>query len=304
MTRTHTARGRRAAFTLVELLVVILIIAILVALSAAGIFAVLRIGPETQARQEISNLVNAIEACKNGMNRDGGALPFLPSRIVLDESCTYTAHGGYTTVGTDDWLSVTFLKRAFGKTINLTPVGSGGPGIDWNGDGVVDPNPANAVLLEGQQALVLWLGGIPSNVGGTLGCRGFNSDPTNPGTLGKGSWKAPYYTFPGSRLRQAANGYLVYVDPFNNNSPYLYFSSYLTGNDYRTSPTTDCPSYPVTPYMNSATNFFNPNGYQIISAGKNGQWGPGGLWNGYGQAQPGSDDLANFSSTVLANPPS
>jgi hypothetical protein len=52
--------------------------------------------------------------------------------------------------------------------------------------------------------------------------------------------------------------------------------------------------------------FINPNGFQIISAGKNGQFGPGcgggGPWdtsNGLPGTDPGADNLANFSSAVL-----
>jgi hypothetical protein len=50
----------------------------------------------------------------------------------------------------------------------------------------------------------------------------------------------------------------------------------------------------------------NPNGYQIISAGRDSLFGPGGSWNpaaGYTTAgSPGLDDLANFSQTPLGGP--
>jgi prepilin-type N-terminal cleavage/methylation domain-containing protein len=302
---------RRPGFTLIELLVVLGIILILATLLMSAITATLAKGPEAQTRHEISQLVNAVESCKASLNRSDGGLPFLPSRIKLDESCTYAARG---TPGTDDWFAVYFLQKAFGKTINLTPM-PGGPGIDWNGDGIPDSNPANAVTLEGHQALVFWLGGIPTAAGTTPGCQGFKSDPRNPGSLGSGTWRPTYYTFPSNRLQRAANGYLFYVDAFANDPrmPFAYFSSYQGGNDYskyaaNSGWTSDCPSlaaYGLTagPYQAAAGKFINPKGYQIISAGKDGVFGPGGAWNGYGGGQPGSDDMANFSGRFLSEPP-
>jgi general secretion pathway protein G len=292
MTRTRRDCARRAGFTLVELLVVIVIIAILVALTAAGVMAVLRQGPEKKAQQEIANLVNAIEQAKNGLNPEGGPLPFLPSKILLDETGGYVSNGGYTNVGTADWFAVTFLRKAFGKRMNpLQP-------IDWNGDGLY-----TTYFLQGHQALVFWLGGVPSGTTMT----GWSTNPTNPGLPG-GTRKAPFYTFPGSQLAavSATNNFPYYVDAFNNAAPYAYFSSYYSGNDYNTVPT-DCPSIVgLSPYMTPAGKFINPKGFQIISAGRDGVFGPGGPWNGYGPwtaANPGGDDLANFSSSVLGSPP-
>ena len=62
------------------------------------------------------------------------------------------------------WQTVPFLQRVFGKNLNLQPAPPGpitkaninGPGIDWNGDGMID----NADhILEGEHCLVFWLGG-------------------------------------------------------------------------------------------------------------------------------------------------
>jgi hypothetical protein len=61
---------------------------------------------------------------------------------------------------------------------------------------------------------------------------------------------------------------------------------------------------PVAPFRASASQFVNPKWCQIISAGPNNEFGPGGTaWNpatGYGNANPsGNDDLSNFSTSPL-----
>ena len=95
--------------------------------------------------------------------------------------------------------------------------------------------------------------------------------------------------------------------------PYLFFASTSpNGNgQYSKYGTSDCASFlaspgvPVSPYMQSATLFMNPTGFQIISAGRNGKFGPGGLWNpatGVPSGSPGADDQANFSALLLGIP--
>jgi prepilin-type N-terminal cleavage/methylation domain-containing protein len=279
--------GQRAGFTLVELLVVIAIISILVALIGVAIFAALRQGPDALARQEIAQLGNAIESCKASLAGVGNPLPYLPSSLTLREDNNYQPA---------DAATVAFLKKAFpGIDLTLATVAGGkGAGIDWNGDGTISVSGTTPMVLEGEQCLVFWLGGIK-------GTMGFNNNPTNPGNLGGPTFRPTYYTFPLNRLAPGSNGFPIFVDPYNSGKPYLYFSSGKAGNDY----TLDCPSFGVSPYKSLSGQFINPKGFQIICAGKDGFFGPGDVWNGWGQSNPnnGSDDLANFSSTVLALPP-
>jgi hypothetical protein len=53
----------------------------------------------------------------------------------------------------------------------------------------------------------------------------------------------------------------------------------------------------------NATAYWNPNSFQIISAGKDQAFGPGGLWGTNNPASgPGADDISNFSSSKLGSP--
>jgi hypothetical protein len=230
---------------------------------------------------------------------------FLPSSITLRED------GVYSTAA--ELASLKFLQAAFGKNI-------AGVQIDWNGDGAI--TTGQAWTLDGGQCLVFWLGGIQ-------GTMGFNSNPTNPGFLGGGAFRQPYFSFnplrliPGPAPAGATQGFPYYRDAYTPGAPYAYFTSYPS-KGYST---TDCnsaafllpipapPNTYLVPYQYSPTQFVNANGFQIISAGKDGQFGPGGsFWNpatGYGPPTPtfppgpyASDDIANFSQAVLAAPQS
>jgi prepilin-type N-terminal cleavage/methylation domain-containing protein len=295
MTRaTYHPAARRGGFTLVELLVVIAIIAILVSLTAAAVIRVLSIGPDVQAHTEMGMMQNAIESAKADLNN----VPFLPSRIVLDEGCNYTANGGWTNAGTLDAFSVAFLTKAFGKRVAFT---GGTTFIDWNGNGTND----GPLILEGSEALTFWLGGIPFH-GAVPGCLGFSADPTNPSTAG-GTRKGPYFDFKATRLFQVplpplGNGFFRYLDPYNQGAPYVYFTSYPATKAYAS----DCPTLGLYPLQATAAGpFINPTGYQIISAGKDGLFGnitSPTIWNpatGYGPGYNGSDDVANFSQALL-----
>ena len=127
--------------------------------------------------------------------------------------------------------------------------------------------------------------------------------------------------------RLTNNGFFTCRDAFNG-QPYAYLSSRKSGNDYfiqyrpgsyrlraDRAPAAgpgDCPSlYDVGLTLgafNDGTQFLKPRGFQIVSAGPDGAFGPGGTWNpsrGYprgGATQAGQDDLANFSAAQLGNP--
>ena len=64
-------------------------------------------------------------------------------------------------------------------------------------------------------------------------------------------------------------------------------------------------SFPgVSPYKDLTGRYIEPNLYQIISAGRDGAFGPGGTWNpntGYASSSPGADDMANFSTAALGS---
>jgi prepilin-type N-terminal cleavage/methylation domain-containing protein len=307
MRLTHSRSGRQSAFTLIELLVVMAIITVLVALLAAGVMGALGAGQTARAKTEIMQLEMAVNAAK----ADYG-VKYLPSRIVLRED------NAYNLANPDHAFTVKFLQQMFPK-IDLTSA----TGIDWNGNGKIDKG-VDLILLA-DQTLVFFLGGIPSP-GTSNACLGFSTDPRNPAAPG-GTRTRTNFDFNGLRLQVSnTNGFFRYVDQWGTNSPYLYFSTYGSENSYRAnecppglkimmpknSPPTPPPAV-VTPYMLSANpaHFVNPNSFQIISAGKDGLFGWGGLWDPTTGLYPTSgtpyvlsttlDDQDNFGSgSVIA----
>ena len=150
----------------------------------------------------------------------------------------------------------------------------------------------------------------------------------------------PFYDFKSDRLarlhfantpQNQLNLYFSYLDyhgrsdangnPVNSEyKPFAYFSSYKAGNDYNrymiNGQILDCfplkitPTQPLQPYIEAGTNpviFINRNGYQIISAGADRKFGPGGAWSAatasqvYPQGSPGADDQANFHPRKLGD---
>lgn len=326
MIRDHSHRENRSAFTLVELMVVILIIAILVSLLASAVMKVMDKIPEVQTRTEISEMDVALQAFMQDYNL---AYP-PPSSLFLNEQFpTSTASGS-------------FLTQVFGK--NLGTAG----GVDWNGDGVITPTPLGTATftLQGSHCLVFYLGGIPNTAavagGQSPAPQGFSTNNTKPsygsmpalGETSSGKRKGPYFPFVTSRLFPDATtgGFCVYLDPWQAKvstngvgpRPYVFFSSSGNNNGYSY---LDCLGVSFTdalgahfalPYWTGLTaiglptGYTYPNTYQIISAGKDGKFGytpgalppPGALnsnlWSPTGGAVgTGADDQANFSSTLL-----
>lgn len=142
--------------------------------------------------------------------------------------------------------------------------------------------------LSGDECLVFFLGGINQQGFGT-------GDPTNPANLSGGK-DGPFYNFQGGRLVNGLNGHPAYKDYFGN-KPYAFFSS---TNGYAN----DCAGYMSGgPYLSAAGVFIKPDSVQIISAGADSTFGPGGsiITSGSGGSLPlaARDDLANFAGSGL-----
>src|SRR5262249_60861996 len=113
---------------------------------------------------------------------------------------------------------------------------------------------------------------------------------------------APFFEFKPSQLRDIhGRGFFSYLD-FYGQQPYAYFSSYNVVNGYNRYGGTDCPTLGVWPYAQEwqpVPRFWNPDSFQIISAGRDGKFGPGAtdasrVWSpATGQAMPveGPDGL-------------
>jgi prepilin-type N-terminal cleavage/methylation domain-containing protein len=311
MIRNRSQSGKRSAFTLVELMVVILIIAILVSLISSAALKAMQKIPEVTTRTEISQLEMALQA----FMADYGLTAPPPSYLVLNEASPLNTP------------SAPFLTQVFGRNF-----GSQG-WVDWNGDGIQQTAPW---YLEGEQCLVFYLGGIPSAPGlAGYSPQGFstnNMNPALPVTVSP-KRKGPYYTFQVARLKlltalnPIASPFPVYIDAWQTKTgpffatlggtPYAYFSSNGNNNtgylQNAPQPLQDCASIGAYAYYIAGTNpnqFMNPNTYQIISAGKDGIFGMFGLSNRAGTAgwNPtagavgvGADDQANFSASLLGS---
>jgi hypothetical protein len=168
--------------------------------------------------------------------------------------------------------------------------------------------------LSGDQVLVWALGGMQSGESGSGPCLGFSDDPTDPTRPG-GNRIQPFFEFQSNRLRIVggrSGRAFSYLDPYGNDVPYLYFATAPTGNSYSPdcSPVTNnkgIASPQVMPYFDSTSplHFINPNTFQIICAGRDGTFGPGGFWRSadadsfYPRGSAGRDDHSNFYNRPL-----
>jgi hypothetical protein len=276
------------------------IIAILISLLTSAVVRALIKVEEVRTRNEISQLSSAIQNFQTKYGVD-----YIPSVFMIRED------GMYNMANPVEADSYNYIIRLWPR---IVPTGAA-PGqiypIDWNNNNQIDP----PVLLSGDQCLVFFLGGVQIVSPGppvTPGCMGFSSDNTNPAKL-TGDRVAPFYEFKSDRLvvlpANALNGnnYFSCLDPYGN--VYAYFSTYKSRNGYNRYGTSDCPNLGVSPYIQSIQTpptpplvmYWNPDSYQIISAGRNKMFGPGGLWSPGNTNANGSDDLANFFDGLLGN---
>jgi prepilin-type N-terminal cleavage/methylation domain-containing protein len=332
MTQRRSERGRRPAFTLIELLVVIAIIAILISLTAAAVVQLLSKGPDLQTKSEESEIDQKLSGLET---LPGHEVTYLPSQLILHKLNKYDPTNPIE-VDTQ-----AFLQRRFGRDTccNFTVLPSAKyltvPFIDWNGSGT---SADEKIVLKGEQVLVFLLGGVPTYANGIVGMTGFSEHSVNPAETG-GVRQGPYFEFQNARLRltkskppySAANANLgngtgdfpMYLDPWKVGSPtnpwgagmpYVFLASKNPNggglyNPYAGLPTNSPDSLlGVAPYYTSITNnvvqYVNPGTWQIISAGYDGKFGPGGLWNPRAPVvpMPGQDDQANFSPYKLSIP--
>lgn len=336
MTQRKRNRGRRSAFTLVELMVVITIIAILVALLTTAVMSALSKGPELQTNSEIGGMQSKLATV---INNSGSPLPYLPSRLHLSKMNNYNLNSQL------DRDSIAYLQARFGKHTCYNFQSPSPALIDWNGDGKNEE-----LYLEGEQCLVFHLAGVPiyspantpppSGVTGAITFVGFSNNPSNPAlppASASERRQGPYFEFQSNRLVSftssiAGNSgpYPVYLDPWTHSGgtakrqPYAFFASYNVegGGLYDKYGSSDCPSLvaptsgsPVLPYQANATTFLNPSSFQIISAGRPitnppnvinlSVFGEGGTaWGRAGTTDPnGRNNQSNFSAHLLGMAP-
>jgi prepilin-type N-terminal cleavage/methylation domain-containing protein len=271
----------RAAFTLVELLIVMAIIVILIALLVPAVFRALKYAQQVNARTEISQL----DAAFQSFQAKFGTV-YIPSQIKL---CKWSADYDNTKqldVDSLYYLTKMFpkLTAGFGGNAGVAPANSGAwatdkngapyttsVGVNWTQDpswtgvatypttGTIPRGPS--VTLEGHQCLVFFLGGIQTKTttasGTTLyGCTGFSTNPLNPSDTTATIDRIPlFFEFNDKRLAPVKVQTSSPVSLFNtatygyntstNNAIFLSYLDPLGGKPYAF-----CSAY------------FKPDGYQ------------------------------------------
>ena len=210
-----------------------------------------------------------------------------------------------------------FPKAVFSTTAQLYGTGGQNPNVwhDFNGNGIFDTAP---IYLEGHECLAFFLGGIPlhDGTGKPTGFSGFSSNPQNPflnQTAASNRKNPSSFEFRADRLvDEDGDGIPGYLDTLGKNDVgtihyYAYFSSY-SGDSYDPNdvnfPEVDDNNTPIVlpfstlifptgtisqspnPYTStlpvptgSRASFLNAKGFQIISSGADGRYGPGGQYN-------------------------
>jgi hypothetical protein len=281
---------------------------VLIGLTAVAVMKFLGRNPALRNRMELGQLEAAVATFTQHFRL--GKKGYIPSRLALCESYADYQH---TLAGQDQlWAdSLQYLQRLFPR-LWREPY-SQQVVIKWSGQPGTTPNPP--VVLEGDQCLIFFLGGIPSLQGGSNSCLGFSRLASNPAAPG-GDRIGPFYDFESSRLQalHADGTFFSYLDVYRQR-PYLYFSSYGQHNGYNKYRDTyegghgflsDCftteadPSLTVpntNPFFRVQANgtypyairfqrqpgsvsaaqftYVNPDTFQIISAGVDGKFGRG-----------------------------
>ena len=301
------SRLNRGAFSLIELMIVITIIAILMSLLLVGVRGAMNTARNATVTVEFKQLEKGIADFKAKY----GAEP--PSSIVLFE-----APAGWT--GSSPSAVIVNRSRALVRQMwpdfdfsmpNPAPMAAG---RDINGDG----DKSDTIILNGSECLVFFLGGVNATnivdkTGTTIGTAGnpvttwaplgFSANPTSPFSRG-GARSGPFHEFSNIRVINRdgsadAEGMPEYLDQLpGQRNPILYASSYggrgyrdadvqfttqPTYNAYTTAPTGFAYFYRRYTGTNPATaaNFvaapaFNPKSCQLISPGSDGEYGWGG----------------------------
>jgi prepilin-type N-terminal cleavage/methylation domain-containing protein len=219
LNRKH--RSPRTAFTLVEIMVVVVIIGILAAILVPVLGGIIRRTNEAAVKVEIHSLENAIADFRAKFGCDP------PDHIDLHEA-------------TNGWINDAESRS---KILRIWPrFYFGTPTNHLYRDLNNNNNTTESFHLSGAECLVFFLGGMPKGDGnGGIFMTGFSKNPSNPfqpRTVDE-SRDGPFFEFPSARLHDHEapgfkDGFPEFRDSLNNQTaPYLYLSSH-SGSGYNT----------------------------------------------------------------------
>jgi type II secretory pathway pseudopilin PulG len=294
---------------MIELLIVIAIIAILVSLLLVGVQ-----GAVSRARVAavVAELTNFEKALKD-FEMEFGMQP--PSSIVLFET-----PAGWTGTSAVVRNSRSIIRQLWKDYDFTTPV-------DINHDG----DTADTLILTGAECLVFFLGGVTTEEVTASGTaivtpKGFSKVPSAPFTSLTGARSGPFYEFKPNQLVPSTTAIsgstnqrmYAYVDSIpGQTKPLQYFSSYGgtgyrvygldgqqgTAGDNEAIPNTFGWVYTKSP--GSGTTLaapYNPNGFQLISPGLDGEYGDALLCGGYVDGERGLQaGTTTFSTSTTPN---
>ena len=294
-TSLRATRHSRSAFSLIELLVVMVIIAILVGLLLPAIGSVRNNIRAGETKAEISQLETAIASFKS----EFGVEP--PSYLAVPPISN-----------TSLWSDPAFapsrrILRQIWKRFDFSSNG-----------GLAN---VEAVELHGQECLVFFLGGVRSvadangnnlrDVGEAANVLlGFSSNPAQPFAIDAGTRNGPFFDFKLNRVEDFDNDdFLEYIDTLPGQTrPYLYLSSYA-GRGYKTldtqfysDPAQDLNSFYL---QTSGGQPWKRDGFQLISAGFDLEYGVGGVYVPGSDLGPqqlqDQDNITNFADGTQLN---
>lgn len=281
--RTNHHCGHRG-FTLIELLVTISIVAILAGLLLTGIQAARQAVSTAQCAQEIRTLETDLAKFQS----EFGSYP--PSSLLLYE----TAATWTTVLNDSSHADYQEAVRSRNQLLKLwpeyTPVD-----VDINDDG----DTTDRLVLDGAECLAFFLGGVTESSQANVPL-GFSANPTNPFARGGSVRRGPYHEFVLDRLIDRDNdGMVEYLDTLSGQSrPIVYFSSY-EGRGYRPDEMTLTGAFI---YREAASVPWKRDTFQLISPGRDGEYGTGGVYSSSGGnslSVEDRDNITNFSSGTL-----
>jgi prepilin-type N-terminal cleavage/methylation domain-containing protein len=301
--RRHSARRTsRSAFTLVELMIVIVIITILASILIPTIGRVIVRTREAQVITEINGLTAAIAAFKSKY----GVEP--PSRITIYLTGDPVGKTGWFTPTTTTAVPAQnmALVRSIWPQFDFTMGGGAGASYPayWSTIAVNDGFGNQVVNFNCGECLLFFLGGV-MNATGTPPT-GFAKSPKWPFAPASvvANREGPFFEFTNlaqlTDIDSPPNGVNEWKDPLpGQTNPYLYFSSYdgqgyriaelpqsatsylFIHDFYRVSATSANPpaSPSATPTGSQTLPAQKPQTFQIISPGYDTNYGSGGVFN-------------------------